>query len=592
MTYPINTSASIVVECDASLGLERRLRRYERVGRVVGSWPDNAQMLLLIRHAQSLDSDKDLDFASVPETPPGFILQLYHCSRPGKWQKRWITLLQDGHMVASKKPASSSLEKHCQRLCHLSACDIYTAANEEAAATLDHRKARSPRNSPVKSLKPPKKYVLAVKCQIRPTTQHDMDNYVQYFCTEDPAVASRFHDMVHAWRSWYMVKVHRESQRRRSMDAREADPAPQITPVKHTPVKSFSYLKVSSGHKVKVSRDDTPYTIGEMGDQPLLDMDRFEKPLEEYGKDWIKIQRQSRGSPITPGTTDSGVSLTTPSTGGDLDGKDGLDCASPSEERRRRLDMKKLITSSGTVDTQLLTTKDTTGVTISISESPPEQPSAPPLPKPEILPWLPSASEHTAKLRADQVRNSPAAPQRPATSSGPMGRHSLQPAGDNRRRRHNHRAYPSLPPQQAALWREASKWADDRASQNLEPFGPSVGQRLMASRPSMSALNSSSAVRRGGTSTNCPAIWREPATRPSTSGGERASRISRVRSASSGGSVRRGSGAQPGEPLPPMPNVPAHLRPAARDAKARAAAGLSAPNMANGARGWVARPSI
>ncbi|KAJ4410659.1 hypothetical protein N0V82_009168 [Gnomoniopsis sp. IMI 355080] len=605
MSSPINTSTSIVLECYASLGLERRLRRYERVGDVTGCWSRNTQNSLLIRHAQSPDSDKDLDFASVPETPPGFMLQLYHCSRPGKWQQRWITLLQDGQMVSSKKPASSFLEKDCQRLCHMAVSDIYVATHEEATSLLEHRQSRGYRSSPIKGLKPPKKHVLAIKAQNKPITKHEADNYVHFFCTENPDVASRFHDMVHAWRSWYMVKVKRQSQRLPLLAIQETEPAPQITPVKHTPTKSISYLKVSSGHKVKISRDDTPYTIGEIGDSPLIDMQRFDKPLEEYGKDWIKIQRHSGGSPMTPGTTDSGVSMTAPSTG-ELEGNEIFECASPSEERRKRLDMKRSVGPSGTV----VTTEGSSEVPISITEPPTEESSTPPppKPKPEVSPWLPSASEHTAKLKAEQACTaSPAAaaatapppPPRPATSSGLLGRNSLQPPTDTRRRRPTHRNHPSLPPQQVALWREATKWADSRASQNLEPSsGPSAGQRLMAQRPSMPSLNPSSsssaaaaaaaASKRGGaTPANYPPIWREPPTtaRPSTSGGERASRLARGRS-TSGSSVRRGQG---GEMPPPMPNMPAHYRQGPRDVNARATAGLSAPNLLHGGRGWVSR---
>ncbi|KAJ4389267.1 hypothetical protein N0V93_006732 [Gnomoniopsis smithogilvyi] len=583
MNSPINTSTSVVLESYASLGLERRLRHYERVAHVTGCWSRKTQNSLLIRHAHNPDSNKDLDFASVPETPPGFMLQLHHCSRPGKWQQRWITLLQDGQMVSSKKPASSFLEKDCQRLCHMAVCDIYVATNEEATASQDHRQSRSYRASPIKGLKPPKKYVLAVKAQNKPITKHEADNYVHFFCTENPDVASRFHDMVHAWRSWYMVKVKRQSQSVPSLDTRETEPAPQITPVEYTPTKSISYLKVSSGHKVKISRDDTPYTIGEIGDSPLIDMKRFDKPLEEYGKDWIKIQRHSGGSPMTPGTTDSGVSLTTPSTG-ELEGNETFECVSPSEGRRKRLDTKKSSGPSGTV----VTTEGSSDVPISITKPPTERSSTPPPePKPEVSPWLPSASEHTAKLKAEQARIPPPAPPRPATSSGLTGRTSLQPPTESRRRRPTHRTHPSLPPQQVALWREATKWADSRASQNPESSAsaPSAGQRLMAHRPSMPSLSPSPAATKRGAPANYPPIWREPATRPSTSGGERASRLARGRS-TSGSSVRRGQG---GEMPPPMPNMPAHWRQGARDVNARAAAGLSAPNLLNGGRGWAAK---
>lgn len=595
MNSPINTSSSIVIECYASLGLERRIRRYERVSNVTSSWSQHTQNSLLIRHAHSFDSDKDLDFASAPETPPGFMLQLHHCSRPGKWQQRWITLLQDGNMVSSKKPASSFLEKDCQRLCHMSVCDIYSAINDESTAYLDRRYSKSSRHSPIKSLKPPKRYVLAVKSQNKPMTKLEADNYVHFFCTESPDVASRFYDMVHAWRSWYMVKVHRQSQIIPSRDSRQvAEPAPQITPVKHTPAKSVSYLKVSPCHKVKISRDDTPYTIGELEDSPLIDMERFQKPLEDYGNDWIKIQRHSGGSPMTPGTTDSGVSLTAPSTG-ELEGNETFDCVSPSEGRRKRLDMRKPSNPSGTI----VTTEGSMDVAISITEPPNEKsPTPPPTPKPEVSPWLPSASEHTAKLKAEQARNTPPAPPRPTTSSGLTGRSSLQPPPETRRRRPNHRNHPSLPAQQVALWREATNWADNRASPNLESSGASAGQRLMAHRPSMptlsrqpsAAASAASATKRGGggvSNNNYPPVWREPATRPSTSGGERASRVSRGRS-TSGSSVRRERTDMP----PPMPNMPAHWRQGTRDVNMRAAAGLSAPNLLNGGRGWAARPPM
>ncbi|KAH8756745.1 hypothetical protein F5883DRAFT_429234, partial [Diaporthe sp. PMI_573] len=281
ITQHINTASSLVYECYTQLGLERRLRRYERICDVLNSWDHDAQNLLLIIPYGSTGDDKDLDISSVPTTlepPPGFLLQLHHSERPGKWSRRWITLLDDGQIVSSKK-GEPKADKSTQYLCHLSECDIYTLMSKSASATDEG--GRKSASSVAKNLKPPKKFVYALKLQQKTTISSDPANFVHFFCTDDPTIANKFTARVHGWRSWYMVKSRREAQRKRIMED-----APQITPVKHMPRKSVSHMKVpGQKHRIKLSVDETPYTIGDF--QPLVEMERFEKPIDEFGKDWI-----------------------------------------------------------------------------------------------------------------------------------------------------------------------------------------------------------------------------------------------------------------------------------------------------------------
>ncbi|KAF3771261.1 hypothetical protein M406DRAFT_326650 [Cryphonectria parasitica EP155] len=647
MNNPLNTAASIMFECYAPLGLERRLRRYERIQEVIDSWPNDSQNSLLIRQAWGPASNKDLDISSVAvgEAPTTFILQLYHCSRPGKWQKRWVTLLGDGQMLSSRTP-DLSLGRDCQRLCDLSEYDIYTVMSETSTLK-DDMKAKNGRANLVKNIKPPKRYCFAVKSQLKPTTYPTTTSYTHFFSTEDVATARKFYTLVHAWRSWYMVKARQNMQRRRLMDT-AMDTVPQITPVKHVPQKSISHLKISPGHRIRVSVDETPYTIGEF--QPLVDLERFNKPADEFGKDWIEDPRHSLLLPMTPGA-DSGVSMTKPSTSGltKLEQDEGLDGGgSPSEQRRKRRDKKRCLAliengeSSGAAQANiaiavtepltpstLRTRSDASWYsTAETQATEPEEPSPPSMPKAEPSPWLPSAAEHTAKVKAEQARlerlhSRPATPQRPTASHDNVGRGLAHPGSLINRRGGRLRD-----PSQSILsgnlevhYRAASQWAESsschpgsRSPRFLEvPGGGSGGfchVRSLASMNSMPTLtelpgpNNSSNNKRGGPVPpvpTCPALWRNQSLsachRPPTSHGEKPGARQQLRARSgSMNSMRRGySGAGAGapgcgEPLPPMPPVPLHLRPSVREGVAVAAGGRSPAMLREVGRSMTVRP--
>jgi hypothetical protein len=262
MVHKINPATSIVIESYLPLGLERRLRRYERVRDVMNSWDRDSQNSLLVLPCDIPENDKDLDLDSVrrtEEAPAGFTCHMYYASKPGKWAKRYITLLDTGEVFSSKKAELVTTDKETVTLCHLTDFDIYSPTESQLR----------------RSLKPPKKFCYAIKSQQKSSLFINTDNFVHYFCIEDATIAHKFHEMVHRWRSWYLVNKRVDVQN---------SIAPQIKTVKHAPKKSISVVKNGS-HRLRVSVDETPYAIGAF--EPLLDLNRFDKPIEDFGKDFL-----------------------------------------------------------------------------------------------------------------------------------------------------------------------------------------------------------------------------------------------------------------------------------------------------------------
>lgn len=251
------------------LGLERRLRRYEHIRDVMNSWDRDTHNHLVVSASDNSKRDRDLDVSFVPETdepPSGTHQYMYHSNRPGKWNKRWITLTDQGQILLSKKQDAGPSDKDAVSLCHLSDYDLYMPTESQMR----------------RHLKPPKKYCFAVKSQHKPAMFVDTENYVQYFCTDDPRVAAQFYDKVQSWRSWYLVD--------RSPTAR-GGPAPK-TEIKSPqpnaasqPQRRATNVASAGGHRLRVSVDETPYQLGEF--EPLLDMKRFDKRISLFGQDFL-----------------------------------------------------------------------------------------------------------------------------------------------------------------------------------------------------------------------------------------------------------------------------------------------------------------
>ncbi|EXJ78409.1 hypothetical protein A1O1_08809 [Capronia coronata CBS 617.96] len=191
MSEQVDPRTAVLLESYSQLGLERPLRRYERIRDVMNSWDnDNQNRLFLV--AEDEYAAQGLGFGDAPrQQPAATTVQIYHSHKPGRWDKRWVRLREDGQMTISKK--ENGLDS--TNICHLSDFDVYT-----------------PTASQMKKLKPPKKLCFAFKSQAKSSMFLSGANFVHFFCTKDKATADKWYQAVHSWRSWYLVNMLGEGQ--------------------------------------------------------------------------------------------------------------------------------------------------------------------------------------------------------------------------------------------------------------------------------------------------------------------------------------------------------------------------------------------
>ncbi|KAL2887801.1 hypothetical protein HOO65_040138 [Ceratocystis lukuohia] len=278
MTQNINPNTSIITESYRQLFLERRLRRYEPVRDILNSWDFDAHnSLQIIPRDDTSSADWDLSFKAVqksPQAPAGFCFQMYHSGRTAKWQKRYITLLETGQIFMSKKSGIKPSDKDAQTLCHLSDFEIFQPPLDVGPAAW-------------KVLKIPKRFCYAVKSLQKQAVFPKGENFVHFFCTDDADIGRRFHDAIHAWRSWYLVnKMGVVDSVAPKVAVKSVSTITATTTTVKNPVDRVRTEVTRVGHhRMKVSVDETPYTIGAF--EPLMDMSRFDKPLEEFGKEFL-----------------------------------------------------------------------------------------------------------------------------------------------------------------------------------------------------------------------------------------------------------------------------------------------------------------
>ncbi|EFQ27996.1 uncharacterized protein GLRG_03140 [Colletotrichum graminicola M1.001] len=281
MTHNINPKTSTVLECYFSYGLERHLRRYERVRDVMNSWDRDSQHCLLIVPGDSADKNPELNLERVPRTldpPPGLVnFALYHCNRPGKWNKRYITLLDSGQIFSAKKKDAKMSDKDAVSLCHLSDFDIYAVTEKDM----------------LKRVKSPKKICIVVKSQQKNSVFQNTENFIHFFATDDARLANDFQSIVHGWRSWYLVNKKVDLTKKTKSHHSGAE-------------KAGGLARNGTVHRARTSVDETPYTIGTFS--PLLDMDKFEKPIDDYGKDADRPAARPAEQLSTPRNTHNVVS--------------------------------------------------------------------------------------------------------------------------------------------------------------------------------------------------------------------------------------------------------------------------------------------
>ncbi|KAK3685970.1 hypothetical protein B0T22DRAFT_236188 [Podospora appendiculata] len=568
--YPINVNASMVSEVYGQLGLERRLRRYERVRDILNSWDQDTENQLVISPDAVHEGDQDLDLASVPREdhePGGFVLPLYHSHHPGKWNKRFITLLEGGQIFASKKPDPTPADKDVLSLCHLCDFDIYMPTELQMK----------------KHLKPPKKYCFAIKSQQKTTVFLNQENFVHFFCTEDPNVAQKFHSLIHSWRSWYMVNKVLQLHTKRK--AREAEKPPQIDlPLPHKPKKSISHVKIN-GHKVKVSVDESPYAIGAF--EPLIDLNRFDKPLDKFGEDWELDAARLSAMPPVPALPLINASKPAPFAAGGLLG-DGYEerKQAQKEENKQKQGSQDSADGSFTEGSTLLNGDATASTDESSKPDTPEKEEE----KPKPSSWFPSALEHSAKQASVRPPPPPPAPiLRPNTSSGASSQYDRRP-----QRRGPGQPLVNLSP----TFVEPQQWSRDGRGRGVKApegmmlvdfatgpqAGPGGASRFLSVPPRGLVRrdgrdpNQQHQPRRPSVSShqqpNMPYYHQQPQ-RPSTSDG----RPPPPRRPTISGPSRRGDGSDM-PPLPPVPmplSLPNRGPPPHRDGSVRDAGGFPMP---------------
>ena len=207
MSEPFDPRTSVLLESFSQIGLERPLRRYERIRDVMNSWDNDSQNHLFVMSGSDCAAP-GLQVADAPNYQPSEItVHIYHSQKPGKWEKRWLKLREDGQITTSKSENGGD----STNICHVSDFDLYTPTAKQ-----------------MKKLKPPKKLCYAFKSQEKSAMFLDTANFVHFFCTKDKLVADRWYHAVHSWRSWYLVNMLGEG-------VREEEPAEVRLPLGHRP---------------------------------------------------------------------------------------------------------------------------------------------------------------------------------------------------------------------------------------------------------------------------------------------------------------------------------------------------------------------
>lgn len=187
LSESIQPSTSVLLESFSQLGLERRIRKYEHVREIMNSWDYDAQNNLDLVPSATGGDDDDVDVKHVPdERPSDTSVHLYYSQKPGKWDKRLITLKSDGQVQVAKRDGAEP-----SNICHLSDFDIYVPTRRQLS----------------KRIKPPKRICFAVKSQQKSSIFLSTANFVHFFATNDKKVAAIWYSAVQGWRSWYLVNV-------------------------------------------------------------------------------------------------------------------------------------------------------------------------------------------------------------------------------------------------------------------------------------------------------------------------------------------------------------------------------------------------
>ncbi|KXJ93261.1 hypothetical protein Micbo1qcDRAFT_161235 [Microdochium bolleyi] len=403
----INESSCVVLESYETLGLERRVRSFEAIRDIVNSWDLDSENCLVVRLREAGDSCNEPDSTTTSKSadpPKGCQVYMYHSNRPGKWNKRHITLLDNGQIISSKKQDAHAGDKDSINLCRLSDYDIYQPMESEKR----------------RHLKPPKRHCFAIRSQQKTTVFLNTDNYVQYFSVEDPELASLFQRKVDAWRSWCLLDRRPEPRKQsvasppRTFNAKDETKSSPGVVGRHTSRRSVNL----SDHRPRRSVDESPHATGDF--KPLLDLSFSDKRLSLFGanqggspRNSKELARPNRDSLIGRGLVDT-IKVEDGFTGNGLLGNS-------YEERREAANQEgtEQVTRQGS---QSDSNAFAEGPTL-LNKQALADLTSPASNQPNSSTWFPSALEHTAKQSAI----------RPVTSATPANARQQPPSNEDSR---------------------------------------------------------------------------------------------------------------------------------------------------------------
>jgi hypothetical protein len=253
MSEKIDVKSAVLLEYFSTVGVQRPLRRYEHVRDVMNSWDFDHQNVLILIDPGVGSSEVELSLAGVPKTKPeGANWLLYMSQKPGKWDKRVVTLKPDGQLTCHKE---ADKVKDVTNVCHISDFDVYTPTVEKSR----------------KKIKPPKRYCFAVKSQQKTSMFESTQDFVHFFSTADKLTADSFERSIQSWRSWYLYNVLGEGQQ-----AAAAAPVPVALGRSKTKRRSASNDPVHSHRRNESTASH--YQLGSF--MPLFDLNQFEKGAE------------------------------------------------------------------------------------------------------------------------------------------------------------------------------------------------------------------------------------------------------------------------------------------------------------------------
>ncbi|RMY92360.1 hypothetical protein D0862_09491 [Hortaea werneckii] len=262
---PMNVKSVVLLEYFRTVGVQRPLRRYERIRDVLNSWDNDRENSLLVDPGTGT-SEVELSLAGVPPAKPEEqqSWSLSYSQKPGKWEKRYIVLHPSGQLTQQKDPDKPHSQEN---IAHLSDFDIYTPTQTKLK----------------KVIKPPKRYCFAVKSQQKSMMFESHLNFVHFFCTGDQATSDAFYSALQEWRSWYLVNVMGEGGK--------AQPRPTDTVNTRAFHDGNRDLPTTTAHKTGDSFD-SHYQLGSY--KPLIDPDPSFEPKRP------QTSRTSHENPALP----------------------------------------------------------------------------------------------------------------------------------------------------------------------------------------------------------------------------------------------------------------------------------------------------